>query len=149
MKTKIILNKKEILLEDSSQQLILEFFDLLQKDLRKLIMNDDGGEKFKNKLKEFDVSEDKEFGGEWCFIINEKSRSLIDEVLRHYIEKQWGHFRYSLVGEDFKISFEEVGDELVFPEYAEDGIVGLFNIEAKGKNLELIESLLEKNVLKE
>ena len=57
MKTKIILNKKEILLEDSSQQLILEFFDLLQKDLRKLIMNDDGGEKFKNKLKEFDVSE--------------------------------------------------------------------------------------------
>ena len=149
METKIILNKREILLEDSPQQLTLEFFDLLSRDLKELVINDEGGEEFKSQLKEFDISEDKTSGNDWHFVINEKSKPLLSEVLRTYTQKQWGHFRYSLVGKDFKIDFEDVSDEMVEPEYAEQGIKGLFEIEASGNNLDLIESLLETDVFKE
>jgi len=148
-KTKIILNGKEILLEDSAQQLTLEFFDLLSKDLKELVINDDGGDEFKSKLKEFDISDDKTFGNDWHFAINEKSKPLLSEVLRTCTQKQWGHFRYSLIGKDFRIDFEDVSDEVVEPEYAKEGIISLFEIKSSGSNLGLIESLFETNVFKE
>ena len=140
-KTKIILNGKEILLKDSAQQLTLEFFDLLFKDLKELILNDDGGE-FKSKLKEFDISEDKTFGNDWHFIVNDRSRSLLGEVLRSYTQKQFGYFRYSLIGKEFRIDFEEVSDIVDYPEYAKEEIDTLFEIDAKGHALESIKELL-------
>jgi|SRR3989344_2961680 len=140
-KTKIILNGKEILLKDSAQQLTLEFFDLLFKDLKELILNDDGGE-FKSKLKEFDISEDKTFGNDWHFIVNDRSRSLLGEVLRSYTQKQCGYFRYSLIGKDFRIDFEEVSDIVDYPEYVKEEIDTLFEIDAKGHALESIKELL-------
>ncbi|MEA3329978.1 MAG: hypothetical protein U9Q06_04515 [Nanoarchaeota archaeon] len=147
--TKIILNGKEILLEDSPEQLTLEFFDLLFRDAKELVINDDGGEKFESRLEEFRINKGETFKGKWYFVVNEKSRSLLSEVLLHYSKVQWGFFTFSLIGDDFKINFQDVSDEMVEPEYAKQGILGVFEIEVKGKSLELIESLLETNVFKE
>jgi hypothetical protein len=145
LQTKIILNEKEkILNEELPGQFTLELFDRLSEYSKELILNDDGG-KFKAKLKKFDISEDKTFGHDWHFIVNDRSKSLLLEVLREYFKKQWGHFRYSLIGDNFKIDFEDVSDELVYSEYTKEKICSLFKIKAKGKSLILIEKIFGIN----
>ncbi len=144
--TQITLNNKTIFLsEDFRGELTLEFFDLFYRYSKELILNDDGG-KFKAKLRKFDMSEDKKFGNDWHFIVNEKSRALLSEVLREYSQKTWGLFRWSLIGKDFRIDYQDVSDEMVFPEYKKKGIFNLFTIKAKGKSLGLIKELLNTNV---
>jgi hypothetical protein len=140
-KIKIILNEKEkILNEEISGQFTLELFDRLSEYAKELIINDDGG-KFKSKLKKFDISKDKTFGHDWHFEVNDDSKSLLLDTLKEYARKQWGHFRYSLIGDDFKIDFEDVSDEMVYPEYTKEKICSLFKIEAKGKSLNLIKAI--------
>jgi len=144
--TKIILNRKVIFLNENSKgQLALKFFNLLYKIAKEIILNDDGGEEFKHKLKEFDISKDKTFGNDWHFTVNNKSKELFKKVLMKYSKKQWGFLKWSLIGDDFKVDYEEVGDEMVYPEYAKKGIYNLFKINAKGKSLEVIEMVLRGN----
>ena len=75
LKIKITLNGVEKTLGEEPQgQFTLEFSDQLSKYARELVINDDGG-KFKDKLKKFDISEDKIFGDEWHFEVNSHSLS--------------------------------------------------------------------------
>jgi uncharacterized protein YeeX (DUF496 family) len=144
-KIKIILNEKEkIIDEELPGHFTLELFNQLSGYAKELILNDNGG-KFKAKLKKFDISKDKTFGHDWHFEINDNSKYLLLDTLKEYIKKQWGHFRYSLIGDDFKIDFEDVSDELVYPEYRKEKICSLFKIKAKGESLILIEKIFRIN----
>lgn len=141
--TKIIMNKEnEILSDKLGYKISVDLIDLLSKDIDELILNDDGGN-FKDRLKEFDISKDKEFGNDWHFTFNEKSEDLIKEVLKYYFDKQWGYLKWSLVGKNFKIDYTETGAEISYPEYNEEDIQDLFKITAEGENLDRIKKIFD------
>lgn len=135
--------------EPKEMSLEEEFFNLFLDKSKKLILNDSGEESgLKNELREFDVSPDKEFGHEWHFKINEKSKPIIKKVFEANLTR--GHRRWTLVGDDFSLTYIECGDmhDLMDGPSGSKTIYSDFIIKAKEKNLDDINSILKSYTIK-
>lgn len=139
--TKIEINGKIFYInEEENGSIAADLFNIVEFITKEFIINDDGGD-FKRKLKQFDISPDKQFGNKWHFEINDSSRPLIEEVLEYYFLKQWGHLKFTLIGETFEINYEEQGDP-IFDENSQ--LTNYFKITAKGIVLRKIINYFKK-----
>lgn len=144
MKVKLILNGEKYFFDEKVQgDISLKLFDLFSDSAKKIVLNDNGGEKYKSKLKKFDISPDKETGNDWHFEINRESRELLREVLKYYFDFEWGHFIWALFGDGIQLRYTEVGDTLSYDEPVnfekiDENITGVFKIEAESENVEKV-----------
>ena len=135
--------------EPKDKSLEEEFFNLFIDKSDKFILNDNGEESgLKNELNEFDVSPDKEFGHEWHFEINEKSKPIIKKVFESNLTR--GHRRWTLEGGDFSLTYIECGDmyDLMDGPSGSKTIYNDFIINTKEKNLDDINSILKSYTIK-
>ena len=91
---KVNINGKDLyILEPRNKSIEIELFEAFI-NIGKIFSINDDGSKYKNKLKDFDISEDKKFGNIWKFKVNKDSILVLKKVIRQYIN--WGHLRWKL-----------------------------------------------------
>jgi hypothetical protein len=150
LNTKFSINKKIIYLAEPKDKSIGQnLFNSLLEFSQEFIMNDDGS-KFKKQLSKFEVSSDKTFGRFWHFKINSESKKILPTTFDYYLNKEWGHWFWSLKGKDFTIEYQECGDEITYPEMNIEGpngkmsIYNDFKVEAREDSLKIIKEIISK-----
>ncbi len=148
LNTKFSINGKIIyLVEPKDESIGQNLFNSLLEFSQEFVMNDDGG-KFKKQLSKWDISQDKTFGRFWHFKINLESKKIMPKVFDYYLN--WGHWFWSLKGKDFKIEYQECGDEITYPEMSIEGPNGKmsiyydFKVEARGDSLKIIKEVIDR-----
>ena len=148
--TRLMLNGKTIyLIESKDDSIGKKLLNNLLKFSQEFVMNDDGS-KFKKQLSKWDISQDKTFGRFWHFKINLESKKIMPKVFDYYLNKEWGHWFWSLKGKDFTIEYQECGDEITYPEMNIEGpngkmsIYNDFKVEARGDSLKIIKEIISK-----
>lgn len=142
--TKVELNGRIIFLANSDGELEEKLFYLFIKKADKFSLNDSGEEKgLKTELQPFDISQDKETGHQWDFLVNKKSLEIITKTFKRY--KTYAHIRWALLGKDFSLKYEECGDEseLIDGPSGKETVNNLFKITAKEDALNKVGLILK------